>query len=232
MKAFARLAWNVAALAALTVAVWLLVTAYLLYWLAYPFEPDQITWKREIPLIMQGSADWGGSNVYAAFVFGHFAFGTAGCLLLTRVMATNWSAKVSAGVLIGFVINYVWVTYDALAADGGAAAPGNFFPRCDFFVAVVLFACAYIGSCLWIAVLAKVRSVPLRLKYLLSPLVLGLLYLVGQWGISSKAGRELEYMVSDYRPNSRPHAAMLELHRYCVRCLWRDGDLSPIGCVD
>ena len=93
MKAFARLAWNVAALAALTVAVWLLVTAYLLYWLAYPFEPDQITWKREIPLIMQGSADWGGSNVYAAFVFGHFAFGTAGCLLLTRVMATNWSAK-------------------------------------------------------------------------------------------------------------------------------------------
>ena len=231
MKAFARLAWNVAALAALTVAVWLLVTAYLLYWLAYPFEPDQITWKREIPLIMQGSSDWGGSNIYAAYVFGHFIFGAMGCLLLTRIAARGESAKVWTRVLVGLVVAYLWLNhelFDYLAST----APGDFFERCDFFQAGVLFALAYVGSCLWIAVLARARAVRLGLKYLLSPLILGVLYLVGQWGISPKAGRELEQTVSDYRPNSRPHAAMLDLHRHCVRCLWRDGDLSPIGCVD
>lgn len=231
MKAFARTFWNATVIVAQGLAVWPIVVAYLALWLAYPYDPDQITWKREIPLIMQGSSDWGGSNIYAAYVFGHFFFGTMGCLLLTRIAARGESAKVSTRVLVGFVVAYLWLTY-SLFDHLASTAPGDFYERCDFFQAGVLFALAYIMSCIWIAVLGKARWLRLGLKYLLSPLILVLLYLVGQWGISPKAGRELEQTVNDYRPNSRPQAAMLELHRYCIRCLWSGGDLSPIGCVD
>lgn len=214
--------------------VWPFVFLFLRMWAElFVFTPTEIVLLEPVPRILQGGTDWGGSNMFAGYVVGHFLFGGIACLLLTLALSVDALAKSLSRVLIGFGICWVCASGYFIALSMGMAhfepkyRAALLFHLCDYVQVWVLFAIAYGASIAWIGKLgAGKRS--LALKLLLSPIFLVLLSIVGKDGITPKAGREVAgNEIPYYRANGVFHSGLLKVHWLCSRCI--GGSLESSG---
>ena len=84
-------------------AVWPLIVLFLYGWaLFFVYSPAEVTELQRIPLILQGGTDWGNSNLFAAYVTGHFIFGVLGCFVLVQAHLINKSRELWLNVLGSF----------------------------------------------------------------------------------------------------------------------------------
>ena len=216
--------------------VWPFVFLFLRVWSAlFVFTPTQIVELEPIPLILQGGNDWGGSNIFAAYVAGHFLFGGIACLLLTLALSVDALTKSLSRILIGFAICWLCaVSYFMILSVGigyfdQKYRASQLFYLCDYLQVAVLFAVADAASIAWIGKLAAGRS-GLAVRLLLSPIFLVLLAVFAKDGITPKAGREVAGdAIPDYRANGGIHSGVLKVHWLCTKCVGGSLDRSGVS---
>ncbi len=209
--------------------VWLAIIAYLLIWITFVvFSPSEITELQEVPLILQGGTDMGGSNIFAAYVAGYFLFGLLGCLLLTNLLRVSgrksprcWTNSWST--FTGLVLSYlVIISLPIITAIRLATFPTvdeghhHAFFVCDDVTAAAVSFITYILSSLWIFWLSR-KAISDNAKFLLSPLILVLSFYLASDGLTPKSGQVLNaFVIPKRQPVSAKHNIMLNVHDCCL----------------
>jgi len=204
-------------------AVWPLIVLFLYGWaFFFVYSPAEVTELQRVPLILQGGTDWGNSNLFAAYVTGHFIFGVLGCLVLVQAHLNNKSRELWLNVLGSFFIAFALINAPAVFNLFELYLWGRHtraYFLCEQIQVIVIFSVTYLLSVLWIRALKK-WSPSVWLTYALSPFLLAVLAIMGQGGITPKAGQiKNAGEIPNYRPNSSMHAWFLTIHRGCSSCL-------------
>ena len=187
------------------------------------YTPQQITELQQVPLFLQGSTDYGGSNLFAGTLALYVVFGVLGSLYLTLALDRN----IVAGSLLATCARALWILryHILLFILGGTACFDNdirITPN-DFrnlFLWIILLSSF---SAMLIVALYRAR-VRLDLRLALAPLFIAFWLLLGSDGNTAKAG-QIRQSGEDPVPTARSarHAAMLAWHRWCDRRL---GDID------
>jgi hypothetical protein len=196
------------------------------------YSPAEITELQQIPAILQGGTDWGGSNEHAAYMSGSILFGILGALQWGLVVsADSWRAGRAAvfGTPLVSVSLWVWWLGISVSALISAYRPPTLqassqeIARTYFFcerVQSVLFVLAMYITCVSWTLL--VRRVLFRTRYAataLAPIPVIFFIWLGWTGITPKTGQLVQAgEIPSCRPQSERHRALLRIHFYCMRC--------------
>lgn len=204
-----------------------LTFVFLANWPVY--TPEEITELQKVPLILQGGTDYGGSNMFAAYVFGHIFFGILACLSLTLLLNKSASPSnirsflSSRFVMTGYVAMFLCANLYFIVGGVALLLLGvddlhlNYF-ICDYVQVFVLISLTYLLSYFLIVALSS-SNLRLGAKCLLSPIFFVIFVMVGSTGITPKAGQILQsYQIPEYRPNSLRHRILLPIHDLCLKC--------------
>jgi hypothetical protein len=196
----------------------LLPSALLAIWLFGSYSPPVITQAR-VPLFLQGSTDWGGSNIFAVTVVLYAWFGTVGAAWLTVVshgrtgdssftealLANIWRMRFHLGLFLFFGI----ATWNPLSSSQDRD------PDPDFRNMFVLAFFLYVASFFLVTWLSR-RRLPLAAKVLISPVMLYLWLVIGSDGNTPKAGQMLYGGEKPTRTaRGIRHGMMLKWYRVC-----------------
>ena len=191
------------------------------------YSPSEITELQAVPLILQGGTDSGGSNIFAGYVAGCFLFGLIASFLLLSLKLYPKYGSTFRNILLGFIFAFLLSNLPYLLEffSGCLGVPKltmgarPYYFVCDYIQIFVLFSLAYLLSVLWIWFLSK-RVKSYFLQYLLCPLVLVLLFVLADTGITPKVGKNLNSgVIPDYSSHSLKHSWLLNLHRVCTACV-------------
>jgi hypothetical protein len=182
------------------------------------YSPAAIT-QAKLPLFLQGSTDYGDSNIFAVTIALYVIFGVLGAWhLALRLSASARTASALQGYLAALWILKVhvalFVVFGVLTwREDRRITPNDF--RNMFLLAALLYAAS-----VWLVVWLSRRSTRLPLKLLVAPAFIYLWLVVGSDGNTAKAGQE-RYSGEDpqWRPRGVRHAIMLQWHRACDRLL-------------
>lgn len=192
------------------------------------YTPAQVTELQEVPLILQGSTDWGGSSVYAFYVYQHFALGILACLFGTAYVAFEGSRNTIKRILLGFlfaflmvhlasIVEFLYFTFRNFSHIGSGDTKSDYFV-CDYIQLILLFSIVFALSYFWIHFLNKTK-ISIFFKFLFCPIVILVFGLIASSGITPKAGKIMQgYQIPDYSSNSVRHAGLLKIHKLCVFC--------------
>lgn len=196
----------------------LLPSALIAIWLFGNYSPPEITQAR-VPLFLQGSTDWGGSNIFAVTVVLYVWFGILGAAWLTivshgRTVDSSFAKAFFSNVRhmrfhIGLFLFFgiaTWNPWSPLA---------NRDPDPDYRNVFVLVLFLYAASFVVVTWLSR-RRLGLAAKVLVSPVMLYLWLVIGSDGNTPKAGQML---FAGEKPNRTArgirHGAMLKWYQAC-----------------
>jgi hypothetical protein len=205
--------------------------ARLLWWLSSPlalfpigfvvakvfgrYTPEDIGSSQTIPLFLQGSTDWGGSDTFAAVVALYVVCGFLGALhlslLLDHLDGTDGTLR-RAGIGTARLA-IPWALFLGLGGLSAGADRGP-MPR-DFRDLFLLAALVFVLSTFWIAWLSRRRIRPIW-KVALAPLFIYFWLVIGSDGTTTKAGQILNSGdVPSTAARGVRHGLMLEWHALC-----------------
>jgi hypothetical protein len=196
----------------------LLPSALAAIWLFGGYRPAEITQAR-VPLFLQGSTDWGGSNIFAVTVVLYVWFGLTGAAWLALVShmrparssfasvlrANIWSMRFHASLFLLFGI-LTWSPWSSVQDRD---------PDPDFRNIFVLVVILYAASFLLVTWLSR-QTLSLAGKVIASPLMLYLWLVIGADGNTPKAGQMLFGYEKPLRtPRGVRHGIMLKWYQLC-----------------
>jgi len=188
------------------------------------YVPPEIHGDLDRHLFLQGSTDWGGGALFAAWTALYVVFGfTASWHLALALRDLPPSASYGRVLLksiwiLKFHLLLFVVAGTAVWSYDARITPNDF--RNMFLFAALLYAL----SIPWIAALRRIRMPP-AVRLALAPLFIFLWLVVGADGNTARAG-QLVYAGQDPQPIVRGvrHGWMLAWHRLCDHVL---GDIRP-----
>ena len=196
----------------------LLPSALVAIWLFGSYGPPEITQAR-LPLFLQGSTDWGGSNIFAVTVALYLWFGIVGAAWLTvvshgrtgdlsvvKALLTNiWQLRFHIGLFLFFGI----ATWNPWSSSQYRDPDPDY--RNMFVLVLLLY-----GASFFVVTWLSRRRLPLAAKVLISPVMLYLWLVIGSDGNTPKAGQML---FAGQKPTRTArgirHGIMLNWYRVC-----------------
>lgn len=196
----------------------------ILFYLFGRYGGAEIGHLQSIPYFLQGSTDWGGSNLFAVSTAAYLVFGVLASIYLTLRLAervpapTFWGDLKGALWLLKFHLLLFLIAGPELAYSyDGRVTPNDF--RNLLLLVFLLYGLTVVGI---VALYRRGASLPVRLS--LAPALLVAWLIVGIDGNTAKAGQVLNAGIDpDWTPRSPLHAVMLGWHRLC------DGVLGDVG---
>lgn len=202
----------------------LIPVSALLYLLFGRYGGAEIGHLQSIPYFLQGSTDWGGSNLFAVSTAAYLVFGVLASIHLTLRLAERVPAPTFWGDLKGslWILKLHILPFLVAGPVLSYAYDGRVIPN-DFRNLYLLMGLLYGLTVVGIVVLYR-RGVALPVRLSLAPALLVAWLIVGIDGNTAKAGQVLNAGVDpDWTPRSPLHAVMLGWHRLC------DGVLGDVG---
>jgi hypothetical protein len=178
------------------------------------YTPEEITKTQAIPIFLQGSSDWGGSNIFAACIALYVLFGILGAVYLTlRLAQRPQRYQNMSGIRAAFSILRTHIVFFILGGTLGGAFMGETDDRNMFLLMCVVYT-------LNILIVVKLSDtvLPLAVKLSLSPVLVYCWLFIGWDGNTAKAGWIIGQ--EHHLPRSARHAIMLA---------WHDGVNSILG---
>ena len=180
---------------------------------------------QKIPLILQGSSDWGGSNMFAVSVAAYFIFGFLACIYLNLKLWMLESGKISFLKSLSILkIHFYFFILHGLPTLKTSYPPNderNIFLFCMMVYLITIF---------FITILNKKQIFSAFVRLIISPLFIYIWLLLGWTGITSKAGQVLNAgVIPEYRPLNCCHALMLKWHYFCdTYLIFPDSNFFPL----
>jgi len=165
---------------------------------------------QNIPLILQGSSDWGGSNMFAVYVASYVTFGIIASIYLNlRLWLLEYyeiTIKQSLLIMRYYIIIFIILGTLFLRES---PSPNDF--RNVFFMMILIY-----SSCIiWITFLNKKNILKRYILLILSPLPIYIFIYIGWTGITTKAGQILTGgQIPLINPLSFRHLLMIRWHQF------------------
>ena len=196
----------------------LLPTALGAIWLFGRYTPPEITQAR-VPLFLQGSTDWGGSNVFAVTVVLYAWFGIVGAAWLTIVSHRRTADASFVNALLANIRqmrdHIALFLFFGIATWRPWSSVEHRDPDPDYRNMFVLALLLYVTSFFVVTWLSR-RRLTLTAKVLVSPVMLYLWLFIASDGNTPKAGQMLFAGEKPHRTaRGIRHGVMLRWYRVC-----------------